>query len=246
MNSKRQTIWLVSMLGLMVVLSAYYLFTDNAGELETAGDGNAPGGTAIESLEVGDRTDVPDLGELAGAPEEWTVSGLWDEEWAADEHGHGEEETAPGSGESPAADHGGHGSPETQAAGDEAILERVRNGARSGEEYIAALEMERMNALSREIEELFNVALDQTRSPEEVAKADERLRMIEETQAIVDDLEGRLLQQFENVVITEANGKWNVVVKADKLERSQVVTIIDMVMEGLNVSAGDVVVERVG
>jgi len=30
MNNKRQTIWLVSMLSLMVVLSAYYLFTEDA------------------------------------------------------------------------------------------------------------------------------------------------------------------------------------------------------------------------
>lgn len=31
MNTKRQTIWLVSMLSLMVVLSAYYLFTQDSG-----------------------------------------------------------------------------------------------------------------------------------------------------------------------------------------------------------------------
>ncbi|ANY71922.1 SpoIIIAH-like family protein [Paenibacillus ihbetae] len=31
MNNKRQTIWLVSMLSLMVILSAYYLFTDESG-----------------------------------------------------------------------------------------------------------------------------------------------------------------------------------------------------------------------
>ncbi|KOP63933.1 mutants block sporulation after engulfment (stage III sporulation) [Bacillus sp. FJAT-18019] len=31
MNNKRQTIWLVSMLSLMVILSAYYLFTDDSG-----------------------------------------------------------------------------------------------------------------------------------------------------------------------------------------------------------------------
>ncbi|MFU1794725.1 SpoIIIAH-like family protein [Paenibacillus azoreducens] len=35
MNSKRQTIWLVSMLSLMVVLSAYYLFTDDSGPTKT-------------------------------------------------------------------------------------------------------------------------------------------------------------------------------------------------------------------
>ena len=31
MNNKRQTIWLVSMLSLMVILSAYYLFTEDSG-----------------------------------------------------------------------------------------------------------------------------------------------------------------------------------------------------------------------
>lgn len=35
MNSKRQTIWLVSMLSLMVVLSAYYLFTEDSGSTKT-------------------------------------------------------------------------------------------------------------------------------------------------------------------------------------------------------------------
>ncbi|GLI07375.1 hypothetical protein YDYSG_34050 [Paenibacillus tyrfis] len=37
MNSKRQTIWLVSMLSLMVVLSAYYLFTEDVGNVEVTG-----------------------------------------------------------------------------------------------------------------------------------------------------------------------------------------------------------------
>lgn len=240
MNSKRQTIWLVSMLGLMVVLSAYYLFTDSGTGLETAGDENMPQGTVIDSVEVGDNADLPDLNELAGADgeNEWMASGLWDDLAAEGEHAHVDDGTGPAAGDSPA-------SAEQPGSGDEWILERLESGAQSGEEYIAALEMERTHALSREIEELFNVALDQSRSPEEVARADERLRIIEETQAIVDDLEGQLLQQFENVVITESNGKWNVVVKADKLERSQVVTIIDMVMEELNIGAGDVVVERV-
>ena len=36
MNTKRQTIWLVSMLSLMVVLSAYYLFTEDATPTDTA------------------------------------------------------------------------------------------------------------------------------------------------------------------------------------------------------------------
>lgn len=48
MNTKRQTIWLVSMLSLMVVLSAYYLFTEDttipdttSAQTETVTPGNA-------------------------------------------------------------------------------------------------------------------------------------------------------------------------------------------------------------
>lgn len=33
MNNKRQTVWLVSMLSLMVILSAYYLFTEDSGPI---------------------------------------------------------------------------------------------------------------------------------------------------------------------------------------------------------------------
>lgn len=40
MNTKRQTIWLVSMLSLMVVLSAYYLFTQEIGGKDKVSDAN--------------------------------------------------------------------------------------------------------------------------------------------------------------------------------------------------------------
>ena len=41
MNKKRQTVWLVSMLSIMVVLSAYYLFTDDGGDVDQAANGDA-------------------------------------------------------------------------------------------------------------------------------------------------------------------------------------------------------------
>lgn len=39
MNNKRQTIWLVSMLSLMVILSAYYLFTEDVTPAKDAAAG---------------------------------------------------------------------------------------------------------------------------------------------------------------------------------------------------------------
>ena len=44
------------------------------------------------------------------------------------------------------------------------------------------------------------------------------------------------MQDFENVVITEEKGKWKAVVQANKLERSQAVTIMDMMILNLQIT----------
>lgn len=49
MNSKRQTIWLVSMLSLMVVLSAYYLFTEDSGSSKTPVADSQQVGTPVKT-----------------------------------------------------------------------------------------------------------------------------------------------------------------------------------------------------
>jgi stage III sporulation protein AH len=70
MNTKRQTIWLVSMLSLMVVLSAYYLFTEDLDsgtltETMETGQQEQLEGTAITVDEV-----VPGTGEVSGVDAE--------------------------------------------------------------------------------------------------------------------------------------------------------------------------------
>jgi len=49
MNTKRQTIWLVSMLSLMVVLSAYYLFTTSSDDLNSI---STSGSTVEEQVKI--------------------------------------------------------------------------------------------------------------------------------------------------------------------------------------------------
>ncbi|PZE22056.1 SpoIIIAH-like family protein [Paenibacillus xerothermodurans] len=62
MNSKRQTIWLVSMLSLMVVLSAYYLFTEDVDSLQFTS-------TGITDTAAGSANEIiVDTGDLTGAP----------------------------------------------------------------------------------------------------------------------------------------------------------------------------------
>ena len=74
MNTRRQTVWLVSMLGLMVVLSAYYLFTDNVDDLNVADNGSYSDVQVDMTDPSSDHSD--DVLHLS--------EGLW-EEWKTDE-----------------------------------------------------------------------------------------------------------------------------------------------------------------
>lgn len=58
MNTKRQTIWLVSMLSLMVVLSAYYLFTQDTSDNKALTDNGNPKGEVTEVAGENDKTIV--------------------------------------------------------------------------------------------------------------------------------------------------------------------------------------------
>lgn len=222
MNTKRQTIWLVSMLGLMVVLSAYYLFTDDVNNMDVVSEDDLQG-TMINAIEVDEHSELPGLDELVAAQD--SLVGMDNSSSMVMEDDAGDVES--------------------KAQENEQILQKVQAGARNGEEFIAALEMERTAQLTRETDDLFKVIADPKRTPEEVAKAEERLQKIEEIQAKVGDLEDQLMREYENVIITEAGGKFNVVVKTAKLPKSEVVKIIDMVMQELQVGANKITVEYV-
>ena len=220
MNTKRQTIWLVSMLSLMVILSAYYLFTDNVGEVDLASEQDGQQTTIL--VEVSEHTELSELDELLAQASQ------------IGQTAQAEDQTLPGTGESVAT-----------SESNQNILDKVKAGAQTGEEVLAAIDMQRTEALKKETERLMEIALDPKKSVEEVAIAETELQRIEEDQARVSDLEDQLMRQYENVVITQEKGVWNVIIQADKLQRSEVVTIIDMVNEQLEVSPAKVSVEYV-
>jgi stage III sporulation protein AH len=68
MNTKRQTIWLVSMLSLMVILSAYYLFTEDAAPQDLT---DAKG---ITDVVLGDGATEATSSEMPGLTEEIIVT----------------------------------------------------------------------------------------------------------------------------------------------------------------------------
>ncbi len=219
MNTRRQTIWLVSMLSLMVILSAYYLFTDNVGEVDIASEHEDQHTTILDAVEVTEHSELSELDELLAL--------------AAKDQQVGDQTVASG------------GESAVISGGDQRIIDKVKAGAQTGEEVLAAIDMQRTEALKKETERLMEIALDPKKSVEEVASAENQLQQIEENQARVSDLEDQLMREYENVIITEDKGLWNVIVQTDKMQRSEVVTIIDMVNEELQVSPSRISVEYV-
>ncbi|CAM3589204.1 SpoIIIAH-like family protein [Marinicrinis lubricantis] len=127
MNSKRQTIWLVSMLSLMVVLSAYYLFTEDVNEIDTA----APTGTFTSEEIV-----IDDITAQETADEEVA------EEYVADVS------AEPGAEEDVAAS-------TSEDANILEMLEQGSN--LTAEDYFATMQMERNENFDKEYEKLMTI-----------------------------------------------------------------------------------------
>ncbi len=200
MNTKRQTIWLVSMLSLMVVLSVYYLFTDNTETPELTSDEL----TANETVEIG--------------VDEVTDGLIENQEIAAEEDA------------------------QTVTPSDEQVLTQLNSKLVSGDEYFAAQQIERNNALSKEYERLQNIVIDTEKDVETVTQAQNELQLIQDEQEIITNLEDVLSLDYENAIISKEANKWKVTVQSKKLEKSEAVSIIDQVMKELKARADQVVV----
>lgn len=113
-----------------------------------------------------------------------------------------------------------------------------------GQDYFTAMQMEKLDELSKETEKWMQVINDANSTDEEVANAYEKISRIEEKQSKITRLEEELMKDYENAVVSEEEGAWTVLVKADKLEKSQAVSIVDMVVSELGVKPGQVQVQN--
>ena len=186
MNTKRQKIWLVSMLSLMVVLSAYYLFTDDIGKVSDP-DSQKGNMTATGQLEE-----------------------TYDSQFADDDQ---------------------------YVLSDEEILAQVESlQANAGvSSKFDQLNMERDDQLKAKFDELNKIVTDPTQSTEAVTQAYTEHDQLEEQYLIVQSLEEQLMKDYGNALIEEENGEWHVRVLAENMEKSQAVSIIEMVAEELGV-----------
>jgi len=208
MNTKRQTIWLVSMLSLMVVLSAYYLFTEDVNKLNLTTDKVAQ----QEDIKV--TTEVKD--PAAAGQTDKAVSG-----------------TAKTT-DSKATD--------KNAVADAQVIQKLQTQGKTGAEFFTALGMQRDEELHKLTEKLMGI-MASDKSDAEIVKATEELDKLQTKQAKVENIEDVLGKDFKNVIVLEEGKNFKVVVQADKLEKSQAVSIVDLVIKELNVAKDHVSVQ---
>src|SRR5690625_1573455 len=201
-NSKRQTVWLVSMLGLMVVLSAYYLFTDPAKDLQTAGDNNDNEATIdISGTAVDPETILDEIG----------VTG------------------------------------ENAKTDEEIIAEYEANETMGQQDFFMTSYMGRMESFNEQFEELYQVIDDPNVSDADLHEAYKTIGKLEEQQNMLINLEEQIIaNNYEDVhVESDGEGNYVVYVQAEKIEKSEFVSIMDLVLDELDAKPADIQVEYV-
>lgn len=225
MNSKRQTIWLVSMLSLMVVLSAYYLFTDNVDQIDTV-TGNQPDqGTGIKADQSGGQSANSAAGDSG-------MENSQDSAMTQNQQG----DAAQGQSSNGNADI-------AQPLSEEQILKKVESQATSGQDNFLSLQMKRDEDMRRQSDQLMSIIGDTTKSTDTVSKAYDDMQQLEEKQVKISSIEQELLRDYADVFISESDSKWSVLVRSDKLQKSQAVSIVDLLTREMNVTPNNVIVK---
>ncbi|PYI55057.1 SpoIIIAH-like family protein [Paenibacillus flagellatus] len=236
MNTKRQTVWLVSMLSLMVVLSAYYLFTEDVNELDLTAQQLSGSEIKVDAVSTGGgaKTDAA-AGDKAAA-----------DKAAADKAGADQAAANQGASTDKAASGKTSGGTDaTSKKTDEEVLKQVTAKETTGSDYFASLQMKRSEELAKQTEKWMTISLDSKKSTEEVTQAMNELNKLQDTDEKVTGLEDQLAQSYKNAIVLQEGGKWKVVVQAAKLEKSEGVSIVDLVMKELNVTPDKVTVQYV-
>ncbi|MBP1155132.1 MULTISPECIES: SpoIIIAH-like family protein [unclassified Paenibacillus] len=247
MNSKRQTIWLVSMLSLMVVLSAYYLFTEDVNELEL----NTASGTQTKEI-------IINAGQLDGVPQgtvdvQATPMGS-SQQPAAEDDAKSDPKASSTNTDTPSAVEQEDGSDpttaqpvtknEANASGEDAkVLEQIQAQATSGSDYFVNLQMKRDESISKQVEALMTILADTKQTQEAAVNAQTELQKLQDMETKITYLEESLMKEYPQAVITQEGMKWKITVQANKLERSQAVSIADQVMKELSITPDHIAVQ---
>ncbi|UJF31256.1 SpoIIIAH-like family protein [Paenibacillus hexagrammi] len=227
MNAKRQTIWLVSMLSLMVVLSAYYLFTEDVNKLDLAATESAKNPQEVKI----DMTQLDPASAATGQGKADAKATTGTDTKTDAKASSTKTDTKSGAKTDAKAD------PQAaaNAANDAKIIQQVeeQSKATSASDYFTNAQMKRHEDFTKKSSDLLDLITDKNQTPDAVAKANNELESLSNTYDKIENLEGLLLKDFPQAIVTQEGKDWKVTVQADKLEKSQGVTIVDMVMNEL-------------
>lgn len=246
MNAKRQTIWLVSMLSLMVVLSAYYLFTEDVNKLDLATTE-----TINKTQEVKIDMSQVDPANAAKTDVKATTSGDAKVDTKAvtpqsSTKTDAKTEVKPDAKTSTTIDTSKTAKPSTTKTDDQ-VLKQMEEQARttSASDYFTNEQMKQSEYFSKTSTALMEIITDSKKTPEAVVKATNDLAKLTDIQEKVENLEAVLMKEFPQAIINQDGNKWKVTVQSDKLEKSQGVTIVDMVMKELGAGPENIKIQYV-
>ncbi|MDQ0915798.1 SpoIIIAH-like family protein [Paenibacillus sp. V4I5] len=246
MNAKRQTIWLVSMLSLMVVLSAYYLFTEDVNKLDLATTE-----TINKTQEVKIDMSQVDPANAAKTDVKATTGGDAKVDTKAVTPQNSTKTDAKTDVKTDAKttttqDASNATKPDT-AKTDDQVLKIVEEQARttSASDYFTNEQMKQRDYFSKTSSDLMEIIIDSKKTPEAVAKATNDLAKLTDIQEKVENLQDVLMKDFPQAIINQDGNKWKVTVQSDKLEKSQGVTIVDMVMKELGTGPENIKIQYV-
>lgn len=262
MKSNRQTIWLVSMLSLMVILSAYYLFTEESGtkapkvaegqQVSVQDKSNAKDTALVQTQ---DGTIVTEVSDLTGTGEKevTTKESAPEKNDPASADDKSKEDATTGkttqSKDNTQADKATETDKSTGTAipeqKDAEVIKKIEAQGTAGNDAITNYQYQRATENSKMSDKLLQVIADQGKSVEDSAKAQKELAALQDKESKISDIEVKLQQQFANAVVTEKDSQYTVVVLSDKLEAKQAVSIVDLVIKELGVTQDKVRVQYI-
>lgn len=244
MNAKRQTIWLVSMLSLMVVLSAYYLFTEDVNKLDLASTQ-----TINKSQEVKIDMSQVDPANAAKTDVKATTGGDAKVDTKAVTPQNSTKTDVKTDAKTTTTQDASKTTNPNTAKTDDQVLKIVEEQAKttSASDYFTTEQMKQSDYFSKTSTALMEIITDSKKSPEAVVKATNDLAKLTDIQDKVENIEAVLMKDFPQAIINQDgnSNKWKVTVQSDKLEKSQGVTIVDLVMKELGTGPENIKIQYV-
>ncbi len=268
MRSKRQTVWLVSMLSLMVILSAYYLFTDSPSKNQAAD------GQQVSTMDQGktqetvtdnglSQDDEVILSEVVSEGEQNPV--ITDGEVVTDPAANSGAATDTETPDNAVSDDAAKDSTATESDGqkedaaktdtssatdktgtvDEDVLKQLETQGVSAADSLTAYQFQRNEDNMKKQDELMQAINDGSKTLEESVMAQKELGVLQEKEEKIFYIEEKLQQKYANAVVTESDNKYKVLVESEKLEAKDAVGIMDLVIKELGVSQDKVSVQYV-